>query len=216
MEVFPGGSWYLEALPGVCGAPVQQLRPGHVVLAWNADLPVAVDHKLGATVLEGCTREEGNGGKDGKVWCFSVLMSESNISKPSIYVGDVELKAGCQKQKYASWLYMAAALLGARRGIFHDMKWKQVPSPASLQWSDKAFTSAPFKTAVCAISGLFYFGLINTDENTCPWLLCCLENTSRDQTGPLSPSCLQGEEVKASLGIKFKCVIPTAALEPLT
>lgn len=53
MEVFLGGSWHLEALPAVCRAAVQQLRPGHVVLAGNADLPVTVDHELGATVLQG-------------------------------------------------------------------------------------------------------------------------------------------------------------------
>lgn len=74
MEVFPGGSWHLEALPGVCRAAVQQLRPGYIVLAWNADLPVTVDHKLGATVLEGWMREEG--GNDGKVWCRSVSIGQ--------------------------------------------------------------------------------------------------------------------------------------------
>lgn len=74
------------------------------------------------------------------------------------------------------------SLLSARRGIFHDMKWKQVPSPALPQWSDKAFTSVSFKTTVCAISGgLFYFGLINKDENKCPWLSCCLKNTPQVQ-----------------------------------
>ncbi len=75
MEVFLGGSWYLKALPGVCRAPVQQLCPSYIILAWNADLPVTVDHKLGATVLEGWMR------KEGKVWCYSMLTSESNISK---------------------------------------------------------------------------------------------------------------------------------------
>lgn len=53
MQVFPGGSGNLEALPGVGRAAVQQLRPGDVVLAWDADLPVAIDHKLGAAILEG-------------------------------------------------------------------------------------------------------------------------------------------------------------------
>lgn len=58
MEVFPGGSGNLEALPGVRRAPVHQLRPGYVVLSWDADLPVTIDHKLGATVLESLMRED--------------------------------------------------------------------------------------------------------------------------------------------------------------
>lgn len=61
MEVLLSGSWYLEALPGVCRAPVQQLRPGYIVLAWNADLPVTIDHKLGATILQSWMRVKGDG-----------------------------------------------------------------------------------------------------------------------------------------------------------
>lgn len=64
MEVLPGGAWHLKTLPGVCRAAVQQLRPGDVVLARNADLPVTIDHELGAAILEGWMREEG--GNDGK------------------------------------------------------------------------------------------------------------------------------------------------------
>lgn len=69
MEVFPGGSRNLKALPGVGRAAVQQLRPGHVVLAWDADLPVAVNHKLGAAVLEGWKRM-GDGGVEGVTASF--------------------------------------------------------------------------------------------------------------------------------------------------
>lgn len=53
VQIFPGGSGNLEALPSVSGAAVQQLRPGDVVLAWDADFPVAIDHKLGAAILKG-------------------------------------------------------------------------------------------------------------------------------------------------------------------
>lgn len=63
MEVFPGGSRYLKALPGVRRAPVHQLRPSYGVLSWDADLPVTIDHKLGATVLEGLMREDDEGGQ---------------------------------------------------------------------------------------------------------------------------------------------------------
>jgi len=59
MEVLLGRAGDLEALPGVGRAPVQQLGPGHVVLARHADLPVAVDHELGSPVLEGWRRREG-------------------------------------------------------------------------------------------------------------------------------------------------------------
>lgn len=58
MQVFPGGSRNLEALPGVGRAPVQQLGPSDVVLARDADLPVAIDHKLGAAILQGWKREK--------------------------------------------------------------------------------------------------------------------------------------------------------------
>lgn len=61
MEVFLGGSQHLEALPGVCRAPVLQLGPGDVVLTRNANFPVAIDDKLRATVLERWVREEGYG-----------------------------------------------------------------------------------------------------------------------------------------------------------
>lgn len=69
MEIFPGGSRNLEALPGVGRAAVQQLRPGYVVLARDADLPVAVDHKLGAAVLEGW-KKMGDGGVEGVTTSF--------------------------------------------------------------------------------------------------------------------------------------------------
>lgn len=66
VQVLPGGSGNLEALPGVGGAAVQQLGAGHAVLARDADLPVAIDHKLGVAVLEGWNQareSEGSGGQ---------------------------------------------------------------------------------------------------------------------------------------------------------
>lgn len=63
MEVFLGGSWHLKALPGVSRTPVQQLGSSNVVLTRNTYLPVTIDYKLGATVLEGWAREERI------VWC---------------------------------------------------------------------------------------------------------------------------------------------------
>lgn len=64
VQVFPGGSRNLKALPGVGRAAVQQLCPGDVVLPWDADLPVAIDHKLGAAILQGWKREiECSGGE---------------------------------------------------------------------------------------------------------------------------------------------------------
>lgn len=74
MKVFPGGSRNLKALPGVGRAAVQQLRPGYVVLARDADLPVAVDHKLGAAVLEGWKRM-GDGGVEGMTASFLLCSS---------------------------------------------------------------------------------------------------------------------------------------------
>lgn len=63
VQVFPGGSRNLKALPGVGRAAVQQLRPGDVVLPWDADLPVAINHKLGAAILQGWkSGEESSGG----------------------------------------------------------------------------------------------------------------------------------------------------------
>lgn len=61
MEVFLGGSQHLEALPGVCRTPVQQLGSGYIVLTRNANLPVTIDDKLRATVLERWVREDGYG-----------------------------------------------------------------------------------------------------------------------------------------------------------
>lgn len=51
VQVFPGGPRNLKALPGVGRAAVEQLRPSDGVLPWDADLPVAIDHKLGAAIL---------------------------------------------------------------------------------------------------------------------------------------------------------------------
>lgn len=85
MQVFPGGSGNLEALPGVGRAAVQQLRPGDVVLAWDADLPVAIDHKLGAAILEGWKREmEGSGGL-----VFYIVTCTTRLSSYIPYQADV-------------------------------------------------------------------------------------------------------------------------------
>lgn len=88
MQVFPGGSGNLEALPGVGRAAVQQLRPGDVVLAWDADLPVAIDHKLGAAILEGWKREmESSGG----------LVLHRNMHHQAQLVHP--LSSGCKQQR---------------------------------------------------------------------------------------------------------------------
>lgn len=97
MKILPGGARHLEALPGVRRAAVQQFCPGYVVLAWNADLPVAVDHKLRAAILEGWRR----GGRGYSAWSVSETMN--------IYVSrGVGVKPGCQEEKYSGWLQMAA------------------------------------------------------------------------------------------------------------
>lgn len=90
MEVFPGGSRNLKALPGVGRAAVQQLRPSYVVLARDADLPVAVDHKLGAAVLEGWKRM-GDGGGESVTASFYCAVAEisNNLSNIDIMTGRV-------------------------------------------------------------------------------------------------------------------------------
>lgn len=104
MEVFLGGSRNLEALPSVCRTPVQQLRPGYVVLAWNADLPVSVDHKLGATVLEGWMREEGNGKKEGKENISKCQQLALHISGSCWGKGGMKETERCQLAIYGSCL----------------------------------------------------------------------------------------------------------------
>lgn len=159
MEVFPGGSRHLEAFPGVRRAPVQQLGPGYAVLSRDADLPVPIDHELGASVLEGWRR----GGGDER----ERLVSEAKVFKKDKTIWRVELETGWQELNIASnW---QLSLLSTTRRIFHDMNWKQLPSPARPQWPDKAFYDPPFKTAVGASLARFYFGLINRDGNRCPW-----------------------------------------------
>lgn len=103
MKVLPGGSRHLEALPGVCRAAVQQFCPGYAVLAWNADLPVAVDHKLGATVLKGWRR--GGGGYSAS---SSVNVAAARAAGPP------EVKGCCQEEEYASRLGLATARKGNR------------------------------------------------------------------------------------------------------
>lgn len=56
MKILSGGPRHLKALKGVRRAAVQQFCPSYIVLSWNADLPVTIDHKLGATILEGWRR----------------------------------------------------------------------------------------------------------------------------------------------------------------
>lgn len=53
VQVFLGWSHDLKALPGICRASVQQFGPSHTVFSRNADLPVSIDDKLGASVLQG-------------------------------------------------------------------------------------------------------------------------------------------------------------------
>lgn len=144
MEVFLGGTRHLEALPGVSRAPVQQFGSGHIILARNADFPVTIDHKLGASILQGCVKKE---------------------EKCDVTVKRLSPRVSGSSRTVASCLYMAAASPRRRDFFSHDRR-KHVPSPAPPQRSDKAF----YKQPVCSVSGS-YFGLINKHENRCPWLL---------------------------------------------
>lgn len=89
MKILSGGSRHLKALPGVRRAAVQQFCPSYIVLSWNADLPITIDDKLGATILEGWRR----GGRG---------YSEKSIASMKIYisreVGHSEVKLCCQAE----------------------------------------------------------------------------------------------------------------------
>lgn len=110
MKILSGGSRHLEALPGVRRAAVQQFCPGYVVLAWNADLPVTVDHKLRAAILEGWRR----GGRSAR------SMSETMKIYVSRGVGG---KPCCQEEKYSSWLQMAAV---CPQELERDYPWPEM------------------------------------------------------------------------------------------
>lgn len=43
---------YLKAFPCISRATVQQFGPSHVIFPWNTDLPVAVNYKLGTSILK--------------------------------------------------------------------------------------------------------------------------------------------------------------------
>lgn len=174
MEVFLGGSRNLEALPSVCRTPVQQLRPGYVVLAWNADLPVSVDHKLGATVLEGWMREEGNGKKEGKENISKCQQLALHISGSCWGKGGMKETERCQLAIYGSCL---SSVLGFSM-TWDGNKHLHLPCPSGRTEPLRASLSRPQRVP---FRGQFYFGLINKDENRCPWLLCCLENTQQVQ-----------------------------------
>ncbi len=52
MQVLLSRSWNFKTLPGISRAPVQKFGSCHIVLPRNIDLPVPIDHKLRAPILE--------------------------------------------------------------------------------------------------------------------------------------------------------------------
>lgn len=43
---------HLKAFPCISRAAVQQFGPSHVILSWNTDLPVPINHELGMSILK--------------------------------------------------------------------------------------------------------------------------------------------------------------------
>lgn len=52
VQVLLSWSWNFETLPGISRAPIQKFGSCHIVLPRNIDLPVPIDHKLRAPILE--------------------------------------------------------------------------------------------------------------------------------------------------------------------
>ena len=119
MKVFLGRSWHLKALPGVCRASVQQLGPSYGVLTWNTNLPVTIDNKLGATILEGWTRVEGDGRKERRKSSLLFTVDKwvkgfSNDQIPTVMSLYQWVKAEGMSAMCGS------CLPSGLRGIFHD------------------------------------------------------------------------------------------------
>lgn len=152
MKVFLGGSWHLKAFPGVCWAPINQLSPCYTVLAWNADLPVSINQKLGASILQGYAREEQVMRMKERLACLST--SKETVMFPYQWV-KLRQRPDARSRNMAPDYIWQQWLLEGRDFPWHG--WKQVPSPVLTKWSNKAFMRVSLKTTAHSVSGRVLF-----------------------------------------------------------
>lgn len=122
----------------------------------------------------GSDRSAGLGGsKDDTVITRRWLVSQMFLlvsGYPSRWTGHAEVKAGSQQQRHASRLYMAAVSPEALERDFpwHGMETSTFTCLAPLL--RQSLYERPFsKPQWAPFQGRFYFGLVNEDENSCPW-----------------------------------------------